>query len=229
MYTDKGEFLHATGNLIYQSIKELYPLNRSLTGSGVQKTLDELKKITDGKLELLSLPSGYTVYDWVIPPQWECKNAYIITPDGEKICDFSKNNLHLVGYSTKIDKKMSLDELKPHLHYLEDMPNAIPYVTSYYEKRFGFCLTYEQFCTLKPGEYQVYIDSTHDDKGRLDYAQLLIPGKSKEEILISSYFCHPSMVNNELAGPVIAAYLAKSLLDEGGGSTATASSLSQRP
>ncbi|EPC9520445.1 DUF4910 domain-containing protein [Campylobacter upsaliensis] len=158
-----------------------------------------------------TLASGTKVFDWTIPPEWSVKDAYIITPQNEKICDFKKHNLHLLNYSTSIDTTLEFEELDKHLYSLKELPNAIPYVTSYYKKRWGFCLTHHQRLKLTRGKYRVFIDTKHDEKGVLNYADILIPSttNAKDEILISTYLCHPSMANNELSGPCVAIFLAK--------------------
>ncbi|EAK0966375.1 DUF4910 domain-containing protein, partial [Campylobacter upsaliensis] len=161
--------------------------------------------------QIHTLASGTKVFDWTIPPEWSVKDAYIITPQNEKICDFKKHNLHLLNYSTSIDTTLEFEELDKHLYSLKELPNAIPYVTSYYKKRWGFCLTHHQRLKLTRGKYRVFIDTKHDEKGVLNYADILIPSttNAKDEILISTYLCHPSMANNELSGPCVAIFLAK--------------------
>ena len=195
------------GKKIHQFAKELWPINRSITGEGVRETL---KKISTHliKLDIKSVPSGTKVFDWIIPPEWHVREAYIITPDGKKICDFSINNLYLVGYSIPFRGSMKLEELQKHLYSLPEQPNAIPYITSYYEERWGFCLTQEQRDALYEGEYTVVIDSKLF-AGQLNYGELILPGETDEEIFISTYVCHPSMANNELSGIAVATYLAK--------------------
>lgn len=168
-----------------------------------------------GILKIHSIKSGTKVYDWVVPQEWQINDAYIITPDGEKICDFKKNNLHVLNYSEGINDEISLDELQEHLYSIKDYPDAIPYVTSYYKKRWGFCIEHEKRIKLKNGKYKVFIDAKHFD-GVLNYADFIIPStqNNKEEILISTYLCHPSMANNELSGPIVATFLAKWLLKQ---------------
>jgi aminopeptidase-like protein len=189
------------GNTMYQWAKELFPINRSLTGDGVRQTLKYLKNIIPS-LVINEVPSGMKCFDWTVPKEWNCSAGYIIDPNGKKICDFSVNNLHVVGYSIPVDKEIYYDELISHLYFLEDQPNAIPYITSYYKERWGFCLTYEEFIKLEEGVYRVKIDSCLKD-GFLTYGEVLIPGKLEKEIFLSTYICHPSMANNELSGPVV--------------------------
>ena len=202
------------GNEIYKFARELWPINRSITGDGLRDTLQRISKHLPA-LKIKSVLSGTKVFDWTVPKEWTIKEAYIITPKGKKICDFSQNNLHLVGYSIPFKGEVSFDELKKHLYTLPDQPNAIPYVTSYYEKRWGFCLSQEQLDSLEIGTYKVVIESALFD-GELNYGELLIKGKSDKEILLSTYICHPSMANNELSGPTVVTFLAKWLLKIGG-------------
>lgn len=195
------------GKRAHDLAKRLWPIDRSLTGAGVVETLEILKE-TLPSLTLHQVPSGTEVFDWSIPKEWHVREAYIETPDGERICDFAQNNLHLIGYSQPIDTTMQLADLQPHLHSLPDQPQAIPYVTSYYSANWGFCLSEDLRQSLPEGEYRVFIDAQHFD-GHLTYADLLIPGESTDEILFSTYICHPSMANNELSGPVVAEALAQ--------------------
>lgn len=208
------------GLKMHNLAKKLFPINRSITGQGFRTSLEMLNKEllkSGASLSIHSVKSGSKAFDWVVPDEYSVKDAYIITPSGEKICDFKQNNLHLWGYSVGVNEKMSLEELKKHLYTLESLPEAVPYVTSYYKKNWGFSLAYNEFKKLKKGIYRVFIDAKHDEKGVLNYADLLIKGKSKKEVLISTYLCHPSMANNELSGPLVATFLAKSLLEAGGG------------
>ncbi|MCH9739650.1 MAG: DUF4910 domain-containing protein [Epsilonproteobacteria bacterium] len=195
------------GQNIYKLCKELFPINRSLTGDGVRETLSILKReIPD--LSILEVPTGTQCFDWTVPKEWNCKEAYIIDPEGNKICDFSQNNLHLLGYSTPIDTTLTLDELQKHLYSLPELPEAIPYMTSYYKKRWGFCISHKEREKLKEGQYRIYINSTLEN-GHLTYGELLIKGESEQEVFFSTYVCHPSMGNNELSGPTVATYLGK--------------------
>ena len=192
---------------IHKFAKELWPLNRSITGDGVRQTLERIKFHLP-ELQIESINSGTSVFDWIIPREWSVYEAYIVSPSGERICDFRVNNLHLLGYSIPFEEKIKLKELKEHLYTLPDQPNAVPYITSYYKERWGFCLSQDQYDQLKEGEYYVKIDTKLFD-GVLNYAELKIEGKSSKEVFISTYICHPSMANNELSGPTVVTYLAK--------------------
>ncbi|MCV3548379.1 DUF4910 domain-containing protein [Campylobacter sp. CNRCH_2013_0671h] len=201
---------------MYELVCELFPICRSITGKGFRQSLKILDEAMGGGiLKIHSIVSGNKVFDWEVPAEWEINDAYIITPDGEKICDFKQNNLHVLNYSTGIDTELDLASLQEHLYSIEDMPDAIPYVTSYYKRRWGFCIKHKDRVKLKEGKYKVFIDAKHHENGVLNYADLLIPStqETKDEILISTYLCHPSMANNELSGPVVAAFLAKWLLE----------------
>lgn len=193
----------------------LFPIARSITGSGFRESLKILDEaLGGGILNFHSIKSGTKVYDWVIPPEWHINNAFITTPSGEKICDFKRHNLHILNYSEAVNKEISLEELQNHLYSIEELPNAIPYVTSYYKKRWGFCISHNERKKLKDGKYKVFIDAKHDEEGVLNYADFIIPStqNNKDEILISTYLCHPSMANNELSGPIVAVFLAKWLM-----------------
>ena len=200
----------AIGSEIHGLASALWGFDRSLTGDGVRQTLKKLKEhIPD--LQIREIPTGTQVFDWKIPKEWNVKDAWIITPNGEKICDFKSNNLHLVGYSIPVKRKLSLPELQGHLHSLPDQPNAVPYITSYYKERWGFCLTQIEREKLVDGEYEVFIDSKLFD-GSMTYGELIIPGESSREVFLSTYVCHPSMANNELSGPTVTTFIAKWLL-----------------
>ena len=198
-------------NKIEHYFDKLFPLNRSITGKGYQKSLDIISEIIP--LKKINFLTGQKVFDWKIPKEWNVKDAYIKNKNGDKIVDFKKNNLHLVSYSKNIQSKLKLKELKKNLYFIKKMPNAIPYITSYYKKRWGFCLSYNHLKKLKNETYTIKIDSSLK-KGKLTVGELLIKGKSKKEILISSYLCHPSMANNELSGPLTLAFLYNKLKNQ---------------
>jgi len=199
-----------TGDQIYDLLSELFPINRSLTGQGVRETLTRLQDFIP--LNIHEVKSGTEVFDWTVPPEWNIREAWIKNAKGEIIVDFQKNNLHVVGYSTPVDQTLSLTELRAHLHSIPEQPQAIPYITSYYKERWGFCVSDEQLTNLPEGDYHVYIDSVLSD-GVLNYADLVIPGERDEEIMFSTYICHPSMANNELSGPCLATYLARWIME----------------
>ena len=196
---------------MYELIKELYPICRSITGKGVRETLKIIKKHIP--LEIHEVPTGTKVFDWAIPKEWNIKDAYIKNSKGKKIVDFKNTNLHVLNYSIPINKKCSLKELKEHLFSLPEYPDRIPYLTSYYKENWGFCLTHEQLESLEEDTYEVVIDSELKD-GSLTYGELLIEGKSKDEVLISTYICHPSLCNDSLSGISLLTFLAKYLKDK---------------
>lgn len=201
------------GSEIYEWSKDLFPLNRSLTGQGVRDTLNYINQILPD-LEIKSVSSGEQYFDWIIPKEWNVKDAYIIDPLGFKIVDFKVNNLHLAGYSTPVNDYFTLDQLKKHLFYIPEQSDAIPYITSYYSENWGFCITYNQFLSLKDGLYKVVIDSSLEN-GVMNYGECLIKGESATEVLLSTYICHPSMANNEISGIVVTTAIAKWLYSVG--------------
>jgi len=189
------------GEQIYNFAEQLWGINRSITGNGVRQTLQLIQRHLPN-LRIVEVPTGSKVFDWEVPQEWCVDEAYIIDPEGKKFCDFKQNNLHLLGYSIPFAGYMELPELTEHLYTLPDQPDAIPYVTSYYEKRWGFALAHNEFSRLKKGKYYVFISTKHFH-GSMSYGELIIPGNSKSEIFLSTYICHPSMANNELSGPVV--------------------------
>lgn len=187
--------------------KILFPINRSLTGNGIRQTLKIIKNEFPD-LKIKKIKSGTRVFDWNVPEEWNVTDAYIKDKHGEKIIDFKNNNLHLMGYSHSINKLLIKKHLFKNIHYLKNQPNAIPYVTSYYKKRWGFCISYDKINEINNSysnkdKFKVVIKSNFKKNGHLNYGELFIKGKSQKEILISTYVCHPSMANNELSGPIV--------------------------
>lgn len=196
----------ANGKAMHALAASLFPICRSLTGDGVRQTLAALAEHLP--LTIHAVPSGTKVFDWTVPREWRIRDAFIADENGRRVVDFRDNNLHVVGYSIPVDRWLTLAELQGNLHSLEDQPDAIPYMTSYYNERWGFCLSHRRRLALPEGKYHVVIDSELYD-GELTYGECIIPGDSAKEIFLSTYVCHPSMANNELSGPVVAAFIAK--------------------
>ena len=198
----------STGEKIYHLIKTLWPINRSISGNGNRETLKILNLINP-LLKIKKTKSNQKVFDWKIPLEWNVKNAYIENEKGIKIVDFKNNNLHLMGYSIPFKGLISYKDLKKKVNFIKSRPNTIPYTTSYYKKEWSFNMAYSKFKELKKDEkYFVNIESNFS-KGNMNYGEILLPGKSKREILFSTYICHPSMANNELSGPAVSIFLSK--------------------
>ncbi len=202
----KNSSLSKDSSEMWQLIESLWPICRSITGNGVRETLKIIGRNVE--LDIHEVPCGTRVFDWEIPEEWNIVDAYILNEQGEKIIDFKVNNLHVVGYSTPVNEWMDLDDLQNHFHSIEDQPNAIPYVTSYYRKYWGICLSHNQRKALKPGKYFVFIDS-HFSNGSLTYGEYRMKGECEKEVFFSTYVCHPSMANNELSGPAVVTQLIK--------------------
>ena len=201
--------LNQRGMDMYSLASKLWHFPRSITGDGVRSTISEISAAVGG-LVVHEVASGTKVGDWEVPLEWNLRSARLVAPDGSTVCDTRDNNLHILGYSIPFSGLVSLAELESHLYSLPEHPSAIPYVTSYYEPRWGFCLSHEVRDNLQPGDYLVEIDTTLEP-GSLTYADLLLPGQLQDEILISTYICHPNLANNELSGPVVVAELIKYL------------------
>lgn len=199
----------ANGKEMYELLARLFPICRSLSGNGVRQTLAILGEYLP--LNIHEVVSGTKAFDWTVPDEWNIRDAYVADLSGKRVIDFRKNNLHVVGYSMPIAGRFSRQELDAHLYSVPELPAAIPYVTSYYKPHWGFCLSESDRSRLTDPCYDVVIDATLAP-GTLTFADLVIPGESCEEVLFSTYVCHPSMANNELSGPVVAAFLARELL-----------------
>lgn len=180
---------------------ELFPICRSITGEGLRRSLAIFQRHMP--LEIETVPTGTAVFDWTVPPEWNIRSAKLTGPDGRVLADLTQSNLSVVNYSQPINSRMSLTELRPHLHGVPAHPDAIPYVTSYYKRTWGFCLPDRQLRSLPEGEYHAQIDSDFSDEGGLQFGHCVLPGDSRNEILLTSYLCHPSLANNELSGPLV--------------------------
>ena len=195
----EGRFLHALAT-------ELFPITRSITGDGVRQTLARIHCLLP-QLRIREVPTGTPVLDWTVPNEWNVTDAFVEGPDGTRVINLQRNNVHLVSYSTPVDVTMSLSDLHSHLHIDSEHRSAIPYVTSYYNRNWGFCLTADELETFQDGHYRAVVDATLAP-GSLTYAEIVLPGDSDAEVLISTYVCHPSLANNELSGPMVAVGLA---------------------
>ena len=207
---DRSDFA-AVGAELHQFAADLYPICRSITGEGIRKTLAMIRERV--QLQLFDVPTGTPVFDWVVPKEWNIRDAYIKVPGGDRVVDFRKSNLHVLNYSIPVCATLSLSELRPHLYTMPDKPEWIPYRTSYYKEDWGFCLSHNQMLALKDSEYEVCIDSSLVD-GRLTYGEFVIPGRSPDEVLISCHACHPSLANDNLSGLTVATSLARLLLEK---------------
>ena len=187
--------------------QRVWDFPRSITGKGVRDTLKVFAEYLPG-LEVHEVESGTDVLDWVVPLEWNLTRAYLVGPTGERIIDSADSNVHVVSYSEPVNLEIHFDSLQNHLHSDPDHTDAIPYVTSYYNRTWGFCLTQNQRDTLVPGIYRAVIDSTLEP-GSLTYGEWVLTGESDSEVFISTYVCHPSLANNELSGPVVAVALAQ--------------------
>ena len=196
---------HKEYSKLESKFDELWPLLRSITGPGLRKSLNIFKK--DMPLDIEGVETGKSIFDWQIPPEWRIREARLTGPNGETYADLDDTNLSVVNYSEPVDKYLTRDELEAHLYSLPELPDAIPYVTSYYERNWGFCLPHNLYERLPEGEYHAYIDSEFVD-GELNYGHAILEGETDREVLLSANICHPSLANNELSGPLVLTSLA---------------------
>jgi aminopeptidase-like protein len=198
----------ATGEQLHELISELYPICRSLTGNGVRATLEIIRKRIP--LQVHEVPTGTQIFDWTAPKEWNIRDAYVKNASGERVIDFQRSNLHVMGYSVPVHTRLSLQELKPRLYSLPDRPDWVPYRASFFKPDWGFSIAHCDLLALPEGEYEVCIDSTLED-GHLTFGECFIPGASADEVLVSTHICHPSLANDNLSGIAVAAYLARAL------------------
>jgi len=201
---DLGEI----GRDLHDFAASLYPICRSITGSGIRRTLAMIQDRIP--LRIHEVPTGTPVFDWNVPKEWNIRDAYIKAPDGRRVVDFQQCNLHVMNYSIPVHATIPLNEIRPHLFTIPDHPDWIPYRTSYYKEDWGFCLSHNQLAELKDADYEVCIDSTLED-GQLTYGECYVAGRSSDEVLISCHACHPSLANDNLSGLAVATFLAEHL------------------
>jgi aminopeptidase-like protein len=193
---------------VYKIIEDLFPVNRSLTGDGVRETIRYISKLVP--LNVYEVPTGTECFGWTVPNEWNLESAELIDPDGNTVISTKDSNLCVVGYSHPVNKKIGLEDLLPHLHSDPKRPEVIPYITSYYKDTWGFCIPHSVKLSMQPGEYSVIINARHEP-GNLTYADVKIDGKRKDEVLLSTYVCHPSMVNDNLSGMALQTVLLNEL------------------
>ena len=196
------------GRALFALVVRLFPICRSITGEGVRQTLDLLREHLD--VAVREVPTGTQVFDWTVPQEWTVRGATLRTASGRTVADFAACNLHLVNYSEPVSRRLSFEELKPHLHTLPDQPDLIPYRTSYYRRDWGFCLRHRDYLALPDEDYDVFIDTDLRD-GALTYGEVFLPGETEREVLFSAHVCHPSLANDNCSGLAVLTMLAKTL------------------
>jgi aminopeptidase-like protein len=196
------------GEAIYALAAEIYPICRSITGPGVRETLARLREHVD--LSVHGVPTGTPVLDWTIPKEWVIRDAWIADASGRRVVDFRAHNLHVLNYSAPVRAKLPLSELRKNIFTLPEQPDLIPYRTSYYAERWGFCMSHNALLALPEGEYEAVIDSELKD-GSLVYGEYLHEGESEDEFLLSAHICHPSLANDNCSGLALLAVLAERL------------------
>ena len=205
---------HDLGTQMHDCIRELFPLHRAITGTGVRESLRYLQQFLP--LKIHEVPTGTPVFDWTIPQEWEVSEAFIADVDGNRIVDYADHNLQLMSNSQPVNGRFKFSDLKQHLFTLsEEMdPSWIPYRTAFFREDWGFCLNRGQFDRLSKHdseEFDVVIDSKFFD-GSLTYGEATIEGKTDDEILVYAHCCHPSLANDNLSGMAVAAFFARQLL-----------------
>ncbi|MHC2336528.1 aminopeptidase-like protein [Bradyrhizobium sp. USDA 4454] len=196
--------LASSGAKIFALAEKIYPICRSITGNGVRQTLREIG--AQIPLDIHEVPTGTPVLDWVVPREWNIRDAYIKDQRGRKVVDFNESNLHVMSYSVPVSRTMPLDELKSHIFTSPDQPDLVPYRTSYYQENWAFCMAHRQLEQLRDNTYEVVIDATLAD-GHLTYGEYFHRGESEDEVLLSAHVCHPSLANDNCSGLALLAEL----------------------
>jgi len=196
------------GHELHALVSRLFPIGRSITGEGVRRTLAILSEHVD--LAVREVPTGTEVFDWTVPQEWTVRDAYVRAANGKVVVDLAASNLHLVGYSEPVARRMPLSELRSHIHTLPDQPDLIPYRTSYYSRTWGFCMAHRDYLALEEGDYDVFIDTTLAD-GALTYGEAFLPGETEREVLLTAHICHPSLANDNCSGLAVLAFVARAL------------------
>ncbi len=207
-YGSASTMSHADAAFLEEYFDRLWPICRSIMGPGFRHSLDIIGEQVE--LERLRFKSGQAILDWIVPNEWSIRDAYIVDPAGNKRAEFTKSNLHVMNYSAPFRGRLSLSELKSHLYTHPDLRQAIPYLTTYYKERWGFCISQDEFDSLPAGEYEAVVD-TELKPGELVVGEAFLPGTSTREVMFSTYLCHPSLANNELSGPLVAMLLYRRL------------------
>ena len=197
--------------MMHQFIERMYPITRSITGNGVRQTLSMISEIIP--LEITEIPSGTKVLDWEVPDEWNIRDAWVKDGDGNKIIDFRKLNLQVLNYSEAVHKTVNREELLEHVFTNPELPDEVPYRTSYHNRNWGFCMAEKEKAALAPGDYEVFVDADLEP-GALTYGEYVVKGESEDEVIISTHICHPSLANDNLSGIAVATHLAKALQEK---------------
>ena len=210
-----GDRAFPDGAALKAFVAEILPLRRSITGDGLRQTLAAIGERVP--VRVTEVPTGERVLDWVVPPEWRVREAYVALPDGERVVDWAESPLHLVQYSTAVRRRMPLRELRPHLHTLPEQAALVPYRTAYYEPAWGFCLSQDRLDALEArvgegGAVDVVVDAEHV-AGSLTYGEVVVPGETDDEVLVSAHVCHPALANDNASSVAVATALARRLLD----------------
>lgn len=201
------------GRAIHTRMVEMFPICRSITGDGLRETLGRVGR--EVPLQLVETPTGAPALDWTVPKEWNIRGAWIDGPDGRRVVDFADSNLHVLNYSVPIDAVVSLEELREHVFTHPERADLVPYRTSYYVERWGFCMSRRQLDALEPGEYHVVVDSTLEP-GSTTYGELVLKGATPDEVVLTTYACHPSLANDNLSGVALLTELARALATQSG-------------
>lgn len=195
---------------MHDLIRRLFPICRSITGDGVRETLSILDEYLP--LEVHEVPTGTQVFDWTVPKEWNIRDAWVADESGRRLIDFRESNLHVVGYSVPMHATLTRKELEPHLFSLPDRADLVPWRTSFYAENWGFCLRDIDRNLLGDGPFDVCIEAKLTN-GHLTYGEVVLPGRTDREILLTAHICHPSLANDNLSGIALATFLGRHLAD----------------
>jgi aminopeptidase-like protein/aminoglycoside N3'-acetyltransferase len=195
-------------------LKELYPLHRTLVSDDTDQAYEIVKNYIPKTLttKIEEYKCGREAWYWQVPYRYKVNKAILKDEDGKVYADFFINYLHIWSYSISVNKKVTFKELEKHLYFNEKRPNAIPWYFKFYDKTWGFCISYNDYLSMpKDKNYYVEIDSEFLDSPGFKTMSSYLDYGCKKDFLLTTNICHPNQVNDSITGLVVAVEIAKRL------------------